>query len=184
MTPYPPPIYENNPYSFSCRERPAWYYLGSDAFYPGWYQEGQKRNVRKPHYHWIWPKDGKRGTKWGRIKDILQGKGPDIHVTISADKMDYMHNRQRKQEWAKWRHLDDRDPDDALRSPSWITNPLLGGRNPGERYDFYSRRYRNEYPGMWSDALWLARKKHAIFPDTLRNNYGEWFQDVSEEMYL
>ena len=65
-----------------------------------WIQDGKKfRNV-KSSKAFIWPKDGRNGSKWGRMKDILQDKGPDIHIAISADKMDYMKNRQQKSGWS------------------------------------------------------------------------------------
>ena len=87
----------------------------------GWYQGGERLRRVKPHYTFIWPKDGKRGSKMGRWKDIFANEGPDIHVAISADKRDTLYNRQRRAQWSRWTELDDREPDGALENrPPWV----------------------------------------------------------------
>jgi hypothetical protein len=142
--------------------------------------------VKKPYYHFIWPKDGQNGSKWGRAKDIFTGKGPDIHVTVSANKMDYMANRQRKCTWGNHLNLDDRlhDEEGLLQSP-W---PRLAGRGKragaGLRYDFETRTYRRTYSRMKTDAFWnegISRKEYP-FPAAWRNIEGEWLHQNPDAM--
>ena len=41
---------------------------------------GQWGRPQKNNWAFIWPKDKPNQTKWGRMGDILTGKGPDIFV--------------------------------------------------------------------------------------------------------
>lgn len=137
----------------------------------GWInQHGHKKQIREPYHHFVWPKDGKNGSKFGRFKDILTGKGPDIHIAISAEKGEYMHNRLRKSRWSRHTILDDRDPDGSL---SQKKTPWIKSRGD-QAYDFRTRTYRSPYRHMWTDAIWNgARGKH---PSAYRNVYGDWRQ--------
>lgn len=114
----------------------------------------------------------------GRLKDILQNKGPDVHVAVSAHKKDYMHNRPRKAEWARHWDLDDRGPFGELHDHSHLQ---------GKAYDFKTRKFRHHYPGMWTDAKWQPEPNEKIkYPKALRNVWGEWFQNphyVPPEMH-
>ncbi|KAF2205004.1 hypothetical protein GQ43DRAFT_363346 [Delitschia confertaspora ATCC 74209] len=143
----------------------------------GWFQGGHRRRVKKPHYHFVWPKDGKRGGTMGRWKDILGNKGPDIHVTISADKNDYMYNRQRKDRWAGWSIFDDEErPDGSLKyKPSWV-RPF---RQPGKRYDFHTRKYGSPTYASWTGVRWQPEPNEGIkYPSALRNYEGKWYEGV------
>lgn len=167
----PPLFFEKD---FPWRSRPAEYYRGK-----GWEQDGfRRRGVKKPYYHFIWPKDGKNGSKWGRMKDILTGKGPDIHVTVSADKEDYMHHRQRRPRWARHADLEDRGPDCSLRYDLPWVRPFR--RYAGKRYDFRTRQYRRPDTHMWSDAIWEGRQgtRDHIYglPHAIRDMNGEWWE--------
>ncbi|KAF2473205.1 uncharacterized protein BDR25DRAFT_218203 [Lindgomyces ingoldianus] len=163
------PYYERTCHPW--RRRPAEYLTGV-----GWIQGGHKRRKLKPYYHFVWPRDGKNGSTWGRWKDILKGQGPDIHVTISADKKDYMFNRQTKERWAGHTNLDDRGPDGALKyEPPWTRSARPG--NNCRAYDFRTRKYCRPYDHMWTDALWQDEPNgHFPYPHALRNVYGEWIQ--------
>jgi hypothetical protein len=150
------------------RRRPAEY-----AHRNGWYQGGERRRGVKPHYHFIWPKDGKNGSKWGRWKDVMTGKGPDIHLTISADKKDYMNNRQRRSRWSNHMNLDDRGPDGALKCQL----PWARRNHLDSAYDFHHRKYMRPHEHMWSDALWQDEPNDDFqFPYAWRNIAGEWWQ--------
>ncbi|KAF2241600.1 hypothetical protein BU26DRAFT_174215 [Trematosphaeria pertusa] len=170
------PIYLDTPHPW--RQRPAEYVYGGAFQHNGWFQNGLPRTVKKPKYHFIWPKDGRNGSKWGRMKDILRGTGPDIHVTISADKRDYMHNRQRRARWAKHTALDDRGPDGALkyRLP-WVESGLLGGRDSRKKYDHWTRQYRKPHWWMCTDAIYQG-SNDGVFPDAVRDMRGNWYQDT------
>jgi hypothetical protein len=142
----------------------------------GWFQHGQRTRVKKPYYHFIWPKDGRNGSKWGRAKDILTGKGPDIHVTVSKDRMDYMHNRQCKSTWARHLPLDDRRHDykGTLKSP-W---GRLSGSRRGVAYDFLTRTYRRPDWKMMTDARWREgpEGRKDPMPVEFRDYVGNWWQ--------
>jgi hypothetical protein len=176
----PPPIYVPTDHPF--RLRPAEYI--EDAVIPGldfalpamWWQNDVPVNVprHKKHYHWIWPKDGKNGSKWGRIKDIASGKGPDIHVTISANRMDYMHNRQRRSRWANWMELNDQGPDGMLnKSMRWVGDQ----RDPNRRYDYWRRQYGQPNFNTTTDAYYQGpfRKQ---WPNIIRDMNGDIWQDI------
>ncbi|KAF3036053.1 hypothetical protein E8E12_005010 [Didymella heteroderae] len=146
-----------------------------------WIQDGKKFRGIKSQKAFIWPKDGRNGSKWGRIKDILQDKGPDIHIAISADRMDYMKNRQHKSRWAGWTCLNGRDRDVSMSSVKyapWTHNAALGGRAPGLNYDFRTRRYGKANSQTWTDVKWQPESngKH-LFPEAFRSFYGDWYQD-------
>jgi hypothetical protein len=169
-----PPQHVDHP----CRSRPAEYKKsGSDAFgwYPGcWHKDGELHNVHrhKKHYHFIWPKDGKNGTKWGRLKDIFSGEGPNIHVTVGAQKMDYMHHRQRRPIWGRHEDLDGRGQDceiDNFWKDPTVEKDLC--------YDFRTRKFRRPYNGMWTDARWQVKPGIRDWPKAYRDNSGEWWQD-------
>jgi hypothetical protein len=154
------------------RDRPAEYIKGY-----GWYQNGRRKRVKKPQYHFIWPKDGRNGSKWGRTKDILTGKGPDIHVTVSAKKMDYMANRQRRDTWGNHLDLDDRHHDyrGTLQAP-WASHFR---RDPYSKYDFLTRTYRRPDKNMMTDAIWKegVPQKQCPFPRAFRDPGGQWYDD-------
>lgn len=146
-----------------------------------WIQDGKKFRGNKSQKAFVWPRDGRNGSKWGRMKDILQDKGPDIHVTLSAEKMDYMKNRQSKSRWSDWTYLDDRDKDLSISSDKyapWTHKALLGGRAPGQRYDFRTRKYSNPNRYTWTDAKWQSEPNDEhIYPEAFRSLTGDWYQD-------
>ncbi|KAF2660532.1 hypothetical protein K491DRAFT_568684, partial [Lophiostoma macrostomum CBS 122681] len=145
-----------------------------------WEQDGRRRRgVKKPYYHFVWPKDGRNGSTWGRTKDILQNKGPDIFVTISADKEDYMAHRPRKPEWSGHEHLDDRYhrlwP---FHEAPWV-KPFR--RDSGKVYDFRRRNYGHysRDPFLWTEALWYpgADKRKDLYPRAVKDSLGNWWED-------
>lgn len=146
-----------------------------------WIQDGRKYRNIKSSKAFIWPKDGRNGSKWGRLKDILQDKGPDIHIAISADKMDYMQNRQRRSRWSGWTCLDDRDTDLSMSSKKyapWTSNGALGGRAPGLSYDFRTRKYGKANKYTWTDVKWQQEPSaQHTYPEALRSFHGNWYQD-------
>ncbi|KAF2280306.1 uncharacterized protein EI97DRAFT_118323 [Westerdykella ornata] len=159
---------------FPNRERPAEYFRGNSQIPSGWFQNGNRVRVKKKYYHFIWPRDGRNGSKWGRFKDIMTGQGPDIHVTVSAHPNDKMHNRQRREVWANHTNLDDRFQDymgGTLKVP-WAK------RDEDERYDFLTRKYRKADPWMMTDAIWKDDwpTKKAPFPFAFRTINGEWLE--------
>jgi hypothetical protein len=163
------------------KSRPAEFHAGGHnelgQFFPGvWQKNGLPHHVgvHKKHYHFVWPKDGKNGSKWGRFKDIMSGKGPDIHVTMGAKKMDYMHHRPRKPRWGLHYDLDDRGPDCVMPSPFPWVNEVR--ENSNNCYDFYTREFRHPYHGMWTDAHRHSKPGRPL-PKALRDNLGNWWQD-------
>jgi hypothetical protein len=150
-----------------------------------WIQDGRILRDVKASKAFVWPKDGKNGTKWGRLKDILSNKGPDMFLTMNADKHDYMENTPSRGRWSNHSHLDGFGFGKSYAISSqkyapWTTTGTLGGRMPGMAYDFRTRKYEVPYRFMWTDARWqpeLGKNKHNTYPEAIRNIYGEWFQD-------
>lgn len=148
-----------------------------------WIQDGKEFRGIKSHKAFIWPKDGRNGSRWGRMKDILQGKGPDIHIAISADKMDYMVNRPSRSRWSDWTCLDDRyEAQDLAMSSAkyapWTRNCALGGRNERLSYDFRTRRYGKHNKYTWTDVQWQPEPNRTrVYPEAFRSLAGDWYQD-------
>lgn len=145
----------------------------------GWYQGGEHLRRVKPHYAFVWPKDGKRGSKMGRWKDIFANEGPDIHVAISADKRDALYNRQRRARCYRWTELDDREPDGALAyRPPWVR--FFRGQE--KKYDFRTRKYGRLEWDTWTDARWQEEPNEDFYyPYALRDLDGEWWEDHPEK---
>jgi hypothetical protein len=147
----------------------------------GWFQDGRKLRNVKASKAFIWPKDGKNGTKWGRIKDVFSNKGPDIYVAFGANKGDCVTNRPTRSQWAGHSHLDDRGINSTLGSAAWTRNAALGGRKPGLSYDFRTRKYCKPYRGMWTDAIWQPQpyrnERWNPYPEAIRRFDGVWHQD-------
>jgi hypothetical protein len=150
-----------------------------------WIQDGRILRDVKASKAFVWPKDGKNGTTWGRFKDILTNKGPDIYLTMSADKNDRVHNRPTRGTWSGHRNLDPLSFESSYRFSSqknapWTKKGILGGRMPGMSYDFRTRNYQVPHARMWTDAVWQPdprKNKRNLYPEAIRNIYGEWFQD-------
>jgi hypothetical protein len=150
-----------------------------------WIQDGRILRDVKASKAFVWPKDGKNSTTWGRLKDILKNQGPDIYLTMNADKHDYMQNRPLRGRWAGHSNLDGLDVDRPYPMGSekyapWTMKGILGGRMPGLAYDFRTRKYEVPHRFMWTDALWQPdprKNKHNLYPEAFRDIYGQWFQD-------
>jgi hypothetical protein len=149
-----------------------------------WVQDGRRLHKLKSSYAFVWPKDGKRGSTFGRVKDILQNRGPDIYLTKNADKLDYMANRPARDRWAGWpEFLNPSDPKtfnsmNSMRYAPWVRKGMLGGRSPGESYDYRTRKYDIPHSGMWTEAVWgqmEATKNYG--PEAVRDFNGSWRQD-------
>jgi hypothetical protein len=148
-----------------------------------WFQDGRELRNIKASKSFVWPKDGRNGTAWGRFKDILQNKGPDVFLTINANKHDYMQNRPSSDRWASIPGLDYTSyptPLSSTKHASWIQKGGLGGRMPGMQYDFRTRKYGVPNCASWTGAVWQPeprKNKHNLYPEAYRDVYGDWFQD-------
>jgi hypothetical protein len=168
MPPLKPTFPMFMPIDHPLRRQPAEFIQGQ-----GWKQGPHRRRKVKPFKHFIWPKDGRNGSTWGRMKDILQSKGPDIHVAFSADKRDYMSNRPSRARWSRHSNLDDRDRDSALK----YELPWVGRRGTDKCYDFRTRTFVSPYKNMWTDALWSEEPNNDYaYPYATRDYRGEWSQ--------
>ncbi|KAF1947913.1 hypothetical protein EJ02DRAFT_332466 [Clathrospora elynae] len=150
----------------------------------GWYQDGRKLRHIKASKAFVWPKDGKNGSSWGRMKDVFQNKGPDIYVAFGARKTDCVSNRPPRSQWAGHPNLDDRGMTFGFNSQKfapWTKTGLLGGRTYGMSYDFRTRKHSSANPYMWTDAIWqqepYKNRKWNSYPEAVRLLDGSWHQD-------
>ena len=178
-----PPFFHRVPSPW--RHRPARYIRGQPHISNGWYQDERKLRHPKISKAFIWPKDGRNGSKLGRMKDILQGKGPDIFVGSAADARDFVAKRPSRSQWSKHVNLDDRFSEPAFNPTKfapWTEGGVLsGGRSREMVYDFRTRKYVDRHPRMWTDARWqpdpYKNRKWNMFPEALRDVYGGWWQN-------
>lgn len=150
----------------------------------GWYQDGRKLNQKKTAKAFIWPKDGKNGSTWGRLKDVLRNQGPDIYVAFGANKNDCIPNRPTRAEWSRHSDLDDRGMGfrfNTKKYSPWTRDRGLWGRPPWKKYDFRTRKYVSPYPAMWTDAIWqpepYRNRSWNKYPEAVRDLNGQWWQD-------
>lgn len=149
-----------------------------------WYQDGRELRNVKASKALIWPKDGRNSTTWGRVKDIFLSRGPDIFLTVNADKHDYMRNRPSKDRWAGYSSFDGAHGPAHVRSGDsapWTQKGSLGGRMPGLKYDFRTRKYEVPVWASWTDAVWQPeprKNKSNRYPEAYRDVHGDWFQDL------
>jgi hypothetical protein len=150
-----------------------------------WVQDGRILQNVKASKAFVWPKDGRNDSTWGRFKDILQSKGPDMFVTMGAEKHDIMYNRPARADWAGWylpgdMRWDSSSPFSARKHAPWTSNGLLGGRKEALPYDFRTRQYAAPNRRTWTNAIWQPEprlNKSNPYPDALRDIAGRWFQD-------
>ncbi|KAL5115760.1 hypothetical protein ACEQ8H_006368 [Pleosporales sp. CAS-2024a] len=148
-----------------------------------WVQDGRQLRHVKASKAFLWPKDGRNGSAWGRLKDIVQNKGPDVFVTLNANKRDYMQNRPSKHRWAARPELDYTLAPTHLssrRNAAWTKKRSLGGRTSGLEYDFRTRKYGRLNWASWTDAVWQPeplKNKENPYPEAYRDVEGEWWQD-------
>lgn len=172
------------PTDYPHRPRPAQFARGLGVS-PGWYQDGRKlRNVKKSAKAFIWPKDGRNGSTWGRVKDILTGNGPDVFVAFGANKSDCVGNRPSRAQWSGHVNLDDTGLAKGFNHEKFApwTVKWPGARPPGMCYDFHTRKYGPERTRMWTDAIWQKEphknRKLNPYPEAFRDIDGLWHQDV------
>lgn len=116
---------------------------------------------RRPQF--VWPRDGRNSSTWGRWKDVVSGKGPDIFVARGGQ-------RPNRNSWARRPWLDPLLPDDTLPAMPWAdsTRP----------YDFRRRRYKHDDRWTWWDARWERNRlgKERNYPTAYRCRHGDWYQ--------
>lgn len=124
----------------------------------------------------VWPRDGKRDhTKFGRLKDILQNKGPDIFVSNG------LNARPTRNTWANRPWL---DQDDGIVHS--IASPMPWARRQrNQSYNFRTRKYDKEMvvvgpedygvipdPLVWTGCAWTRSPKPR--PWYVRDNWGNY----------
>lgn len=56
----------------------------------------------KVKHYYVQPHDGKRRGKFGQLRDILTGEGPDMFVASVADKRNFWHDMPDRARWSGW----------------------------------------------------------------------------------
>ncbi|KAF2086580.1 hypothetical protein K490DRAFT_15041, partial [Saccharata proteae CBS 121410] len=133
----------------------------------GWMRGGRPVRNIKPHYSFIWPRDGHQPLH--RLRDILTNRGPDIHLSITADKRLRPFDRPTKSRWSEWTVFDDAEGvanDNSIEGPAWAK------REGGKKYDFRTRRWRRPEVGCWSDVAWEGG--WGKWPRAMRDVEGRW----------
>jgi hypothetical protein len=181
-----PPAFSYSRVGPWTHDGPAQYVRGHHFLSNGWYQDGRKLRGVKSSKAFIWPKDGRHGSKLGRLRDIIKGEGPDIFVTCATDAKDFVDKRPSRSQWSKHVGLDGLPQEHGFRASKfapWTEGGMLsGGRSRKMAYDFRTRKYVKRYPGMWSDAVWqpepYKNREYNGFPEAIRDAYGRWWQDA------
>jgi hypothetical protein len=179
--PAPPTFF---PAEDDWRHRTARYVRSDPEGLPrGWYQDGRKLRTVKASKAFIWPKDGKRGSTWGRMKDVLQNKGPDIFVAFGARPTDCVSNRPPRAQWSGHTNLDDTGMTFSFNSRKFspFARTGLGSRSHHVAYDFRTRKHTRLNQDMWTDAVWqqepYKNRKWNSYPEAVRRWDGQWLQD-------
>jgi hypothetical protein len=125
--------------------------------------------MAKKRYCWIWPNDGKRQGTLGCVKDVVTGKGPDMHIGL----LDRTWHLSRSR-WSRWPEYDSERfwTDDALP-------PASHADRKNKRYDFRKRKYEDRPSAFfndvrWSDVRWCADRKEPC-PLEFRDAAGRWY---------
>jgi hypothetical protein len=143
----------------------------------GWVQGPHQLRRFKPHYAWVWPKDGKNGSRLGRLKDIITQRGPDMFVVASGRKGDALSDRPTRSRWSRWTNLsyEETRPDEALGEPFWVKSQRQN--HPERLYDYRTRKYKLPKWNSWTDARY-RRSPNARdrLPYALRDVDGQWIQ--------
>ena len=130
---------------------------------------------RQDHrWQFVWPNDKRRGI-WGRWKDILTNKGPDIFIAEQNTR------EPERPIWSNWKTPGHQHPDDPR--PRWGNGgkpfrqeeELVGvfdwqRRDPDTKYDFATRRYRKPSADVWSGV----ERTNSNRPIRARDINGRW----------
>lgn len=113
----------------------------------------------------------------GRLKDILQGTGPDIHLAIGAERKVRPYNWPTRARWSRWTEFDrfgfEQGPDFALRAAPWVRS----FREESDKYDFRTRTYKRPDRATWTDARWPEEPNDNFkVPRAYRCMRGNWHQ--------
>lgn len=124
----------------------------------------RRPNAVAKKWQFVWPRDKRqKSARWGnrsRWMDILTNKGPDIWIATQGT------DEPHRPVWSGW------------ESPPWQRDgrwdnlgypyrqddrmpPIFGSRSrDGKKYDFKTRKWRTERPGVWSDVKWSYCKPY------------------------
>ena len=158
----------------------------SDSSYPDsvWTTASRspKRSVsswrQDPRWQFVWPNDKPRG-RWGRWKDILTNKGPDIFIA---------EQNTREPElpiWCNWKtpghqHPDDHEPRWGNRGRPFNQDQEYVGvfdfqrRDPDMKYDFATRRYCRPHDNVWTGII--RSRSNPNYPIWIRDVHGYWIR--------
>lgn len=118
----------------------------------------------------VWPRDKRQkgAHTWGRFRDVLSRRGPDMWVNRKGD------IGPTRPEWSRW----DTGPKGGLwhnlgywdtrdkQIPPW----RLGMDAEQKQYDFKTRKYELPHPNTWSDVKWDRKGEYPVY---VRDRWGE-----------
>lgn len=107
------------------------------------------RRPRKRAGQLVWPRDRKGMSiwSWGRVKDVVTGKGPDIWATRRGSLGPH------RPIWSGWHDAPWADNLGYLYRNEHPAPPWPGAYRPDDvKYDFKTRSYRHPDHRTWTDA--------------------------------
>lgn len=143
--------------------------------------QGRRAKPQKPRLAFVWPKDGKRTTTMGRLADIMQNRGPDIHVMTHRGQRGNLSlgwDAPRRGQWSRWAELDDNPENELAGNFCRVAPPMpWARRGPAKKYDFRTRKWVNLRNDLWSDVEWEAgARTNDQIPRRWRDADGYWWR--------
>jgi hypothetical protein len=133
-------------------------------------RDGHLRPNQKSRRAFVWPSDGKRKSTWGRWKDIAMGTGPDIFVAPRSQRPTRNHWKNRMQDININEQGEIEAQEDASRAMPWAK------RHKDKPYDFKTRTFRRDRPGVWAEAVWPRHEADQYDqPLSYRCRHGDWY---------
>lgn len=138
------------------------------------------RHTRKRAGQFVWPRDKPGMTVFGRWKDVLSGKGPDVWVARKGS------DEPHRPVWSGWRRTGHITPGAVPYDNNgykWTDRPdgpevFFGHHRGGKNfYDFRTRTYgRPDKPHVWTDVKRCGQHGVEIYHRG-RHEGDDWWED-------
>ena len=137
----------------------------------------QPGQPRKRGSQFVWPRDKPHNSIWGRWKDVLTFKGPDVWVTRRGS--DGPH----RPVWSGWRGPAwDNLGYKYVDEPDGPDQPLAFGRDPLKKFNFKTRRFERFHDGMWTDVKYCREHREPIYTRGV-DPEDDWYNQHFEQIH-